>query len=55
MSVSINNLTLLTFFHVFFSKFSDILHNEDDIFIFESMNSFFNCIFFELNKIKIHA
>ncbi len=50
-----HRLLTLTLFHVIFSEFSDVFHREDDISFSESMNSFFSCIFLELNKIKTYA
>ncbi len=55
MSVNISSMTLLTFFHVLFSEFSDILHNEDDFSFSEFVDSFFNRVFFKLNMIEAYS
>jgi hypothetical protein len=55
MFVRINNLTLLTFLHMFFSEFSDILHSEDDFFFSESVDSISCRVFVEFHLIKTHS
>jgi hypothetical protein len=55
MSVSINNLTLLTFFHMLFSEFSDIFHSRDDFSFSESVDSFSCRAFFEFHLIEAHS
>jgi hypothetical protein len=55
MSVSINNLILLTFFHMLFSEFSDILHSEDDFSSSEFVDSIFCRVFVEFHLIKTHS
>jgi hypothetical protein len=55
MFVNISNLILLTFFHMLFSEFSDILHNEDDFSFSESVDSIFDCVFFKFNMMKAHS
>ncbi len=55
MSVSINNLILSIFFHMLFSEFSDILHNEDDFFFSEFVDSILCRVFVEFHLIKAHS
>ncbi len=55
MFVRINNLTLLTFLHMFFSEFSDILHSEDDFSSSESVDSISCRVFVEFHLIKTHS
>ncbi len=55
MSVNINNVILLTFFHMLFSKFSNILHNENDCSSSEFVDSIFDCVFFKFNMIEAHS
>ncbi len=55
MLVSINDLTLLTFFHMLFDEFSDIFHSEYDFSFSESIDSISNRVFFKLNVIEAHS
>jgi hypothetical protein len=55
MSVNISNLTLSIFFHMFLDEFSDILHNEDDFFFLESVDSISCRVFVEFHLIKTHS
>ncbi len=55
MLVNINNLILLTFFHVLFDEFSDFLHNEYDFSFFEFVNSISSRVFFQFNVIEAHS
>ncbi len=55
MSVSISIVILLIFFHMLFSEFSDILHNEDDCSFSESVDSISDCVFFKFNVIEAHS
>jgi hypothetical protein len=53
MFINISSLILLTFFHMLFSEFSDILHCEDDFSFFEFVNSILIVFFLNLTWSKL--
>ncbi len=55
MLININNLILLTFFHLFCSEFSDILYNEDDFSFSEFVDSISDCVFFKFKMIEAYS
>ncbi len=55
MFICINSLTLLIFFHMFFSEFSDVLHCKNDFSFSESVNFISNRVFCKVNVIETHS
>jgi hypothetical protein len=55
MFININNLTLRTFFHMFFSEFSNILHSEDEFSFSEFVDSISCSVFIEFHSIEAHS
>ncbi len=55
MSINICELTLLIFFHMLFSEFSDVLHCEDDFPFLESVNSISSRVFIKFNFVEAHS
>ncbi len=55
MPVRISSLTLLTFLHMLFSEFSDILHSGDDFSSSGSIDPISCRVFVEFHLIKTHS
>ncbi len=55
MRVNVRCLMTLIFFHMLLSKISDYFHREDDFSFFESIDSFFSCVFVEFYLVESYC